>query len=51
MREQTTKVVTVGIRVKGGGSVVVGSLLIVIPIVGFCYCSIFFFCALLCVQY
>ena len=33
----------------GGGSVVVDSLLIVTPIVGFCNCSMFC-CALLCVH-
>ena len=34
---------------KGGGSIVVDSLLIVTPIVGFCNCSMFC-CSLLCVH-
>ena len=35
---------------SGGGSVVVDSLLIVTPLVGFCNCSMFC-CALLCVHF
>ena len=37
------------VQSKGGGSVIVDSLLIVTPIVGFCNCSILC-CALLCVH-